>query len=320
MLLNRSKHSAARQSLESGLVRSLLNEVLISATDSNRSLTDLLRKILVIATHLGEDKVLSWVLSELNGYKEVEVPLYRRLPVQALADVFGPFGSGAKNLRIPTSAIKQENLREIFEQVEVRDPIEALESKVAKGKDELSFELNANLYPIVNEILTGYSCGEVTLRAGSGSATNIVSQVRNRVLEFALLLLTEYPHLVDDPEASKKDHKAMTEKAVTIINYGSQQLAIDSDSAFHNSELSVQAGNTESLIARLSELGILGKDARDILEILDSCDESPPSRIEKLKRWTYQRINAAGSFASKASAKALPALLEAAGKHYLHLD
>ena len=57
--------------------RSIVLELQRMATDSSVDVGELLRKALVVATKLELTEFRDWIMHELNGYGESEVPSYR---------------------------------------------------------------------------------------------------------------------------------------------------------------------------------------------------------------------------------------------------
>lgn len=65
----------------------LVHDLVSAAIDTSKSLTDLLRLALVVASCLDVSELAEWIKSELNGYSlEEEVPDYRRVRGQLMAE------------------------------------------------------------------------------------------------------------------------------------------------------------------------------------------------------------------------------------------
>lgn len=80
----------------------LVPELVNAAIDASVSPGDLLRRALVVARRLAVPELVDWISSELNGYYSGEVPDYRRVQGQLMAEnpIHGPipffFGSSRK--------------------------------------------------------------------------------------------------------------------------------------------------------------------------------------------------------------------------------
>ena len=72
----------------------LLDEIIDLAVDNQASISVLLRKCLVLAYTLKNDRLRSWSDKELNGYNrsDDELPEYRKVSTIARGFVVGSFG------------------------------------------------------------------------------------------------------------------------------------------------------------------------------------------------------------------------------------
>lgn len=70
----------------------LVPELVNAAIDASVSPGDLLRRALVVARRLAVPELVDWISSELNGYYSGEVPDYRRVQGQLMAEnpIHGP--------------------------------------------------------------------------------------------------------------------------------------------------------------------------------------------------------------------------------------
>ena len=64
----------------------LVPELVKAAIDATVSPGDLLRRALVVARRLAVPELVDWISSELNGYYSREVPDYRRVQGQLIAE------------------------------------------------------------------------------------------------------------------------------------------------------------------------------------------------------------------------------------------
>lgn len=64
----------------------LVPELVNAAIDATVSPGDLLRRALVVARRLAVPELVDWISSELNGYYSGEVPDYRRVQGQLIAE------------------------------------------------------------------------------------------------------------------------------------------------------------------------------------------------------------------------------------------
>jgi hypothetical protein len=84
----------------------LLDDIIILATDDKQSITTLLRKCLILASQLKNERLKAGANQELNGYDDPEtVPEYRKMPAQAKDNFSGGFGAYIGDRNIPPAAM-----------------------------------------------------------------------------------------------------------------------------------------------------------------------------------------------------------------------
>ena len=307
-------------SLDPALARKMLNEVVAAATTSTASVSDLLRKSLVVATHLCNDPMRDWVHCELKGYgNAASLPDYRVLPAFMTVDLSGPFQSAVTNARLPTTAI-QEKYRKPFEFMRIKGPIEMFEAMLAEGDDELTHEVNPNCYSLLEEgISDNYVIRLAKMHAGGGSVTKLVSAVRNRILDFALLIASQYPALIDTPTSNHGEKQKMEKETIHLINYGTQQVAIHSNVGFVGDITNISQDSQESLESYLTHAGVSTAAIQQIIEILMNTKEEKLTRFEKLKAWLASSASTLATGATTLAMSAAPDIIEAAAKKFLGL-
>ena len=68
----------------------LLDDIIDLATNTNQSISVLLRKCIVLAHQIKNDRLKTWANKELNGYGEDdELPEYRVIPASAKGHLSG---------------------------------------------------------------------------------------------------------------------------------------------------------------------------------------------------------------------------------------
>ncbi len=87
----------------------LVDDIIELAVDDAVRLPIILRKCLVVATRLKNDRLKGWVLGELNGYSDRKaLPQYRVLRVQAKGLFLGSFQSQLRD-QVLSSAVLDVN-------------------------------------------------------------------------------------------------------------------------------------------------------------------------------------------------------------------
>ena len=90
----------------------ILDDIIALATDDTASLAVVLRKCLVLAHVLKNDRLKSWAQSELNGYEpDAELPDYRKSAAGAKGNFMGGFGAALNNFVIPPQLLDEGDRR-----------------------------------------------------------------------------------------------------------------------------------------------------------------------------------------------------------------
>jgi len=88
----------------------LIDEIIALATDDKTSPSVLLRKCLVLAHRLKNERLRSWAGKELDGYADDDtLPDYRKTFTISKGFFLGPLGSWIKDQPIPTMLMKDEH-------------------------------------------------------------------------------------------------------------------------------------------------------------------------------------------------------------------
>src|SRR5258708_7503199 len=88
----------------------LIDEIVEMASDGKHPLADALRKCLILAFGLKNEKLKEWVEKELNGFKrDDEVPEYRRAALHSKGNFTGPGGAWLPKRPLPISIIDKKH-------------------------------------------------------------------------------------------------------------------------------------------------------------------------------------------------------------------
>jgi hypothetical protein len=88
----------------------LVDEIIEMASDGKRSLSDALRKCLVLAFELKNEKLKYWIEKELNGFNTGdEIPDYRKALLHSKGNFSGPMGAWIPQRPLPVSIIDKKH-------------------------------------------------------------------------------------------------------------------------------------------------------------------------------------------------------------------
>lgn len=159
---------------------SLVEEIQREALDTDVSVTTLLRKVKLAAAKLKLPDIEAWVNNELNGYLSEDVPSYRKS--RGIPKAYNPF-----NGWIPIMD-RGGTFVEHISRVKLRQPVAAIEDLLANGRDgSFQVPLSPKLISHLNE-QSDIEFGEMVNFVGRGNLVNVIDQVRNKILDWAIEL------------------------------------------------------------------------------------------------------------------------------------
>jgi hypothetical protein len=188
----------------------LLHSIQTEAVDSSSDLAGLLRKCRILAQRLGNEDLKKWVVAELDGYPpDGPFPDYRvhRTPI-IHGQYVGPYGTGASNVQIPYSAVR-EDLQELIVPVRFHQGVGELEALVENQENRFLHvsvppeAINVIRYENVAPHLVLASVKKIIATA---VIQGVLSTIRNRILNFTLEL-EEFAPTTGDPLKSLRDEK-----------------------------------------------------------------------------------------------------------------
>jgi hypothetical protein len=198
----------------------LIDEIVELAVDDKTSLPVLLRKCLVLAHRLKNERLKAWAEKELDGYTNDDVlPDYRQTYTISRGFFLGPGGATISDQPIPTAVLKEEH-QAIVEHAEFRSPIAAyqLGSKDERRNEQWRIPWPPNLVVMYQRaFFPHYALNRAWMEVPSNFIAALLDTVRNRVLKFALELQEELGSVSDDPAALSPER---VDRSVVNIIYG----------------------------------------------------------------------------------------------------
>ena len=181
----------------------LLNEIIEAATDSKEPVTNTLRKCLILAFELKNEKLKVWVEGELNGFsRDGDIPEYRKVHLHSKGNFQGPGGAWIPKRPLPMGVLETHH-RELLDPAILSEPLASYESTsaTAQGKGELVLNWAPDLIVRYQaKFIPGYALAQAWQELSHGVFIALVDSVRNRVLRFALELRDELGSVSDDPK------------------------------------------------------------------------------------------------------------------------
>src|ERR1700761_3727971 len=133
----------------------LLDDIIELASDDKRKLSVVLRKCLILAQKLKNERLKVWANQELNGYSSGDsVPEYRILSTIALGDFAGFGGAFSRNFPIPVYVLREDH-RHWVTTVHLTQEVGALEDMVSNTTERsLRFPWPTELVALYQDELT----------------------------------------------------------------------------------------------------------------------------------------------------------------------
>ena len=267
---------------------SLLRDIQDNAIGNGTSVEVLLRQCLVLGARLHLRPLTEWAQLELNGYPDdVPRPPYRpRIHTQVLADVAGPFGSGAKNAPLASTSIPDdfEFVKDYLFWTEIRQKVPEIEALVATGETEFQIpwpqEILAPLQGVFFKDMIVVAARQI-VPATVYSST--LSGIKERVLQFALDIEAENP---DAGEARPDEEPVAEPKAAQIFhqNFFGDYATVGNAGRDVNQDIH-EAVETEGLLAALRGLGVPEHDQAALAEAVREDEETGTFPGLKTRAW-----------------------------------
>lgn len=274
----------------------LVDEIIELASDGKKPLADALRKCLILAFELKNEKLKEWTEKELNGfYKEDVVPKYREANLHSKGNFTGIGGSRMTNRPLPLSVIDKTHWSLLTSRLV--QPIAAYEAFITSGKDE-NPSINWPPDMIVHyqeaffeDFVLSSAWQEVPLSLMIG----LCEEVRNRLLRFALEIRTELGEVGDKASAVAPEK---IESAVNHYIYGGVNVFGGTvGKVMQIGEISIRAGDFRGLAEALKKLDVSDTEVENLKKAIDADHKSFG---ERTKDW----LKRAGKLVGKGGVKA----------------
>lgn len=277
----------------------LISDIINDLVDNDKSLNSALLKTKVLASRIKNKDLIDWVNKEINGYSSnSELPNYRK---NISTHVKGDYISGNmhyKNQSIPVVGLN-EKFNSNLSKTHFTNSIIALEFLVKDTKSTtLMYPFPAEIVSIIEE--NWINMGNPYLQLinarkiiPTNSITEILVQVRNKLLDFMLEIDSEYGDLTEIKDLTEKTNEISKIMNQTIINNnGDGNVSNTGDNSSINYSNNITKNNLEELKSYFKEIGISDKDVEELVEVID--DEKPNIETKtfgkKVNSWVQKML------------------------------
>jgi len=271
----------------------LLDDIINLAVDNNQSITALLRRCVLLAYQLKNDRLKIWANEELDGYHSVDnLPDYGVLPAPATGLFVGP-GWMRFQQGIPSMALEEKH-RKWAQSVYLTQSVGTLEHMLSAGSassSEISFPWNANLVAYYQEKLqSGWQLFSASQVVPKSVIAGIVDTVRTRVLNMALEVQSEVGEKDEDlkeitPDKSRKVDQTIVNNIYGGNVYVSSGNSMMSATTIQHRQENIVAGDWKHLENALKNLGLADAELKELSAALKSDPDQKLNESGSVMKW-----------------------------------
>ncbi len=261
----------------------LLDDIINLLSNESGSLTAALLKTKVLMHTLGHAELAEWVNDELSGYpKDKPVPPYRTFGGHVVGNIQN-IAMIQSNVSLPTMHLPRK-LQDWLEKHEMRETMSVLEN-MSHGNTSLQMPLSPEIGAQIGKGMNGYWVQQCWVEVSPLQIQNGITQVRSRLLDFALNLRDKIGGVEDDKVkvvAQKNDVPSIFNNAV----FGDNAVVVIGDHNQTKISNVAKKGDFESLAAWLKKGKVEEADIAELKEAINADGEISPGEYgERVKAW-----------------------------------
>lgn len=299
-----------------------LEEIIDLLGDGKSDLNDILMKTKIFLFKIGQKELSPWVSAELNGYgDENDLPEYRIVSARILVDA----NNGVRlytAFQIPLNHLDDEKYKEASKS-DVRLSISSIQELVDNAGDRSALQ-----QPIPLELSTlyaknadkSYEITRIYKEMALHQFTNILTQVRSRLLDFLL----EFSDQVEQISGNETmEDKAKQIDAGSLFQHavlkGNVTVNLGNGNSF-NVNNNLTKNDFAALENQLTQNGVSASDIKDLKNSIDEDGPIPDGGKNygnKVNAWVVKMLQkAADSTWSMSLGAAAPVLTTALNKYF----
>lgn len=275
-------------------IKELAESIIVDITNCEVSISDLLRKVQVLAFKLNNDSLKQWINCEINGYDtDAQLPKYRKLSAVLFGQIEQNRGFAGSMLyhhfRLPIDHLS-DKIQSLIQSWDCRSPINEIQHILDSSKGEGSVRITCSnkIIPLVSKALeSNIFVHQVWLEVPLYDLSNIVDSVKNRLLDIMLGLDTELKLGIDFnlPQNQQRMNNVVNNITAGVANFGDNSTIEIADTS-----IAVNPGHItdEQLLTKLCDIvnniSTINSD-HEIVELLNEikAELSTEKRPKKLK-------------------------------------
>jgi hypothetical protein len=250
----------------------MLDEIVALAVDSKQPVSVLLRKCLVLAHQLKNERLKEWANQELNGYKSIEgLPDYRVIPAGAQGSFAGPGGAFIRRRNIPSAVLEEQHQR-WAETVYLVQAISAYDNILTSKHASVMIPWDNNLILHYQaELIDGFALVSACQEIPKSAVVELLDTIRNRTLNMALELKSE---VGSDQSLSDMSAAAAEQINTIIVNniYGGNVYLASGQSHLNATTIQtvISTGDRSHLDQVLRSAGLADPELKELSEAIGS--------------------------------------------------
>ncbi|MCD1597484.1 hypothetical protein [Rheinheimera aquimaris] len=287
----------------------LIEEIIDLLSSSEKNLTTALMKTKVLLHRLGEKELLEWVDGELRGYPRVDnLPDYRILRVTVRGDASNIAYRYTGQI-LPTMHLDKK-LKKKLETTYLTNSIAVIE-EYAQDDQNLQITIAPEFYKYLSQGLgNDFQIERAWGQHSAGAMTQILTEVKSRLLDFVLELSEKFPEELQASEMKEHSKEVGVSELFNNAIFGDNATIIVGDSNKQKITNSVVKNDFESLQKSLLKNGV---SEAEITELRAAINADAGS--EELAKGNFgSKVSAwIGNMVSKAATTAWDINIGAAG-------
>jgi AbiTii len=279
----------------------LISDIINNLIDDEKSIYSTLLKTKVLASRIDNEKMLNWVNSELNGYPTDDaLPIYRKNYGSHIKGDYLIGNTKYSNQPIPTNGFKEKFGIDIAETT-FRQGVSTLEQMIIRQEGgslmqpfpaEIVGYLEASWKQL--DLENGYFLNLINAKKiiAIASVQDVLSQVRNRLLDFLLELDKKFGSITEIKDLTNKNKEITQIMEQTIINTsGDGNIVNTGNSNKIKADIIIEKSNKEQLEKQLKENNVSDLDIKELTQIIDNDTHNYDSKIigEQTNTW-FQKM------------------------------